>query len=44
MNWKNLRLEGRTAQLLDKEMAVDLGAVAKGYIADRLEESLRGRG
>ena len=44
VNWKNLRLEGRTAQLLDKEMAVDLGAVAKGYIADRLEESLRGQG
>ena len=25
VNWKNLRLEGRTAQLLDKEMAVNLG-------------------
>ncbi len=44
VNWKNLRLEGTTAQLLDKEMAVDLGAVAKGYIADRLADSLRAQG
>ena len=44
VNWKNLRLEGTTAQLLDKEMAVDLGAVAKGYIADRLSDSLRAQG
>ena len=43
-DFKNLRLEGTTAQLLDKEMAVDLGAVAKGYIADRLADSLRAQG
>lgn len=44
MNWKNLRLEGRTAQLLDKEMAVDLGAVAKATSPIGWRRACAGRG
>lgn len=38
-----LRIEGRTATLPDG-MGIDLGAIAKGYVADRLADCLRANG
>ncbi len=40
---EKLRLDGRTASLSGGAQ-VDLGAIAKGYIADRLTEALRAQG
>lgn len=44
VGWQNLFIDGTTVQLGEEEMAVDLGAVAKGYIADRLAAVLRDNG
>lgn len=44
VNWKELFIDGTTVQLAHEDMAVDLGAVAKGYIADRLADFLREQG
>ena len=33
-------VDGNTVQLLDSKAALDLGGIAKGYIADRLKEYL----
>ena len=45
VDWRKLRvfeMDGETfAQLTDPEMAVDLGGIAKGWIADRLVDSMR---
>ena len=43
VNYTRLKLEGGVVTL-PAGMAIDLGAVAKGYIADRAAEYLRGRG
>ena len=43
VNYTRLKLEGGVVTL-PVGMAIDLGAVAKGYIADRAAEYLRGRG
>ncbi|HIR75397.1 MAG TPA: FAD:protein FMN transferase [Candidatus Choladousia intestinipullorum] len=40
----SLRLDGNTVTLDDPEAAVDLGAIAKGYIADRVKEFLTSQG
>ena len=37
-------VEGNTVTLQDPAAALDLGAVAKGYIADRLKDYLKGEG
>ncbi len=39
-----LRLEGNTVTLDDPRASIDLGGIAKGYIADRLKEYLAGKG
>lgn len=39
-----LQLDGNTVTLSDAEAAVDLGAIAKGYIADRVKEFLTSQG
>lgn len=39
-----LHIEGNTVTLSDPDAAVDLGGIAKGYIADRLKEFLKSRG
>ncbi len=44
VGWERLGLEGRTLRFADDEVQIDLGAVAKGYIADRIAEYLRGEG
>lgn len=40
VNYKNVVLENNTIQFLNPEMGLDLGAIAKGYIADRIKEFL----
>ena len=37
-------MEGNTVTFADPETVIDLGGVAKGYIADRLADFLRGEG
>jgi len=37
-------IEGNTVQLADPDAWIDLGGIAKGYIADRLADFLRSRG
>ena len=44
VGWEKIRIEGSTVTLSDPEAVIDLGAIAKGYIADRLAETLRERG
>ena len=39
-----VKLDGNTVQLTDPEARIDLGAIAKGYIADRLKDLLMERG
>lgn len=40
VNWENIRIEGQTVTLLDPDMRLDLGGIAKGYIADDLARLL----
>lgn len=40
VNYKNIIISGNTIQLLDPHSALDLGGIAKGYIADRLKDFL----
>lgn len=40
VGWEKLRIEGSTVTLTDPDAVIDLGAIAKGYIADRLKEYL----
>lgn len=44
VGWETVECEGNTVRLTDPQAALDLGAVAKGYIADRLADSLREAG
>ncbi len=37
---RNLNISGNTVQLSDESAAVDLGFIAKGYVADRIKEYL----
>ena len=38
VNWKNLELNGNTLTFGSPDTAIDLGAIAKGYIADRRKD------
>lgn len=40
VDYKNLRLEGNTLTFLSPDTTLDLGAIAKGYIADRIKDYL----
>lgn len=40
VDYKKVVVEGNTVTLQDPQAAIDLGAIAKGYIADRLKEYL----
>lgn len=42
--YKNLKLNDGTVTFLEDQMGVDLGAIAKGYIADRIKDYLLARG
>lgn len=40
VNYKDIIINNTTVQLTDSEMKIDVGALAKGYIADRLKDYL----
>ncbi len=44
VGWEGVRIDGDTVTLTDPEAAIDLGSVAKGWIADRMKELLVSRG
>lgn len=44
IGYQNILIDGNTVQLLDPDAAVDLGGIAKGYIADRLRDYLEESG
>ena len=44
VNYKNIIIEGNTVTLTDPNAAIDLGGIAKGYMADRLKEYLTKQG
>lgn len=44
VNWKNVSVQGTTVQLSDPLAALDLGGIAKGWIADALADLFRTRG
>lgn len=44
VDWQTVRLDGQTVQLIDPQAQIDLGAIAKGYIADGLAAYLREQG
>lgn len=41
---RNVKIEGNTVTLTDPQAQIDLGGIAKGYIADRLKEFLQDSG
>lgn len=44
VDYKNILIKDNTVQLLDPFAAIDVGAIAKGYIADRLKDYLKSQG
>lgn len=44
VNYKNVIIEGNTVTLKDPEAAIDLGGIAKGFIADKLKGLLEEKG
>ena len=44
IDYHTVRIDGNTVMLLDSDAAIDLGFIAKGYIADRLKEYLLEQG
>ncbi len=41
VNYKNIIIEGNTVRLADPNALLDVGAIAKGYIADRIKDYLK---
>lgn len=44
IDWRNVQVEGSTVTLADPLAAIDLGGIAKGWIADALATLFRSRG
>lgn len=44
VNYRNIRIEGNEVTLLDPDAKIDLGGIAKGYIADKMKEFLNKKG
>lgn len=44
VNYNNIVIRDNTVQLTDPNAGIDLGAIAKGYIADRLKDYLKSQG
>lgn len=44
VNYKNIQIQGNTVTLSDPDTMLDLGGIAKGYIADKLKEYLISEG
>lgn len=43
VDWRNVQVEGARARITDPRTAIDLGGMAKGYIADRVIDLLKRR-
>ena len=41
VNYKNISVSDNTVQLWDPNASIDVGAIAKGYIADRIKDYLK---
>lgn len=44
INYENISIDGNVVTLKDESMAIDLGAIAKGYIADQIKAYLINEG
>lgn len=44
VNYKNILIDGNTVTLTDPQASIDLGGIAKGYMADRLKSYLENEG
>ena len=44
VNYKNIKIEGKKVSLTDPETEINLGGIAKGYIADKVADYLESRG
>ncbi|ADL03439.1 ApbE family lipoprotein [[Clostridium] saccharolyticum WM1] len=44
VDYRNLKLEGNTVTFLSPDTSLDFGAIAKGYIADRMKDFLLEKG
>ncbi|MDY5845689.1 MAG: FAD:protein FMN transferase [Bariatricus sp.] len=44
IGYENVIIDGNTVRLVDEKAAVDLGGIAKGYIADKLKEYMKENG
>ena len=44
VDYKNIMIEGNTVTLIDPLAAIDLGGIAKGYMADQLKEYMLSEG
>lgn len=44
INYKNISIQDNTVLLTDPDAKLDLGGIAKGYIADRMKEYLNSKG
>lgn len=44
VGWEKVHIDGETVTLDDPEAVLDLGSIAKGWIADRMKELLASRG
>jgi len=44
VGYENIKIEGNTVTLLDPDAQIDLGGIAKGFIAERVGAYLRSRG
>ena len=44
VNWENVSIEGNTVMISDPETHLDLGGIAKGFIADKVGEKLEESG
>ena len=44
VDWRNVQVEGTRARITDPQATIDLGGMAKGYIADRVIDLLKHHG
>ena len=44
VDWRNVQVEGVRARIIDPQATIDLGGMAKGYIADRVIDLLKRHG
>lgn len=44
VDWRNVQVEGTQARTIDPQATIDLGGMAKGYIADRMIDLLKRHG